>query len=142
MIIRSAVPIDLDAVQALRNDLDARRFSRGGPSAKTRDWAERLFESGGLYVGVEVDGTIVGYVHVNQDKNAPMISVAVASDARHNGFGSQLVRVAMAREAGTFSFYEAWVHKDNTASLLLFSRLGFESRGMNGDFVGMVWHRR
>ncbi|MFN2348676.1 MAG: peptidase C39 family protein [Thioalkalivibrio sp.] len=131
-MIRPAEVPDIPALVALEQRcFQTDRLSR-------RQFRYMLTKANAHVLLSEVDGLINGYVLLLFSRGTSMArlySIAVDESARGQGIGQALVEAAeeAAREREC-AYLRLEVRKDNSASIALFTRLGYEPFGEYGDY--------
>jgi ribosomal protein S18 acetylase RimI-like enzyme len=90
------------------------------------EFAEQL-AGGQIAIGLEEDGKLIGVVLATNDTRKGWINrLAIDPDYRRKGYGEQLVQAAeeALHEAG-LRLMAAFIEEGNTASLMLFEKLGY-----------------
>jgi UDP-2,4-diacetamido-2,4,6-trideoxy-beta-L-altropyranose hydrolase len=80
-----------------------------------------------LYV-IECGRRSIGQIRFEMEQNSAVISLSMAPDCRGQGLGTAALQAAMEQlfHTATVKQADAFVKKDNTASLRLFQKAGFE----------------
>ncbi|HSP01688.1 MAG TPA: GNAT family N-acetyltransferase/peptidase C39 family protein [Thioalkalivibrio sp.] len=131
-MIRPAEVPDIPALVALEQRcFQTDRLSR-------RQFRYMLTKANAHVLLSEVDGLINGYVLLLFSRGTSMArlySIAVDESARGQGIGQALVEAAeeAAREREC-AYLRLEIRKDNSASIALFTRLGYEPFGEYGDY--------
>lgn len=99
-------------------------------------WFTKALSDESRKIGIlEVDGTPAGYIRLDRADDRATVSLCLSPDARGKGWGGVLLAKAalMAQDAGLAGL-DAWVHRDNAASLRLFEAAGYRRTGRDGSF--------
>jgi UDP-2,4-diacetamido-2,4,6-trideoxy-beta-L-altropyranose hydrolase len=135
VILRPATSADRALLLDWRNDQDVVRFSLSGrpvAAAAHANWlAARLAEPALRLWIAEEAGEPVGQVRVDLEDATGTVSISVAPAHRGRGVGSRMLRaLVIEMEAdGAVRSLLALVHRENTASLRSFERVGFSDTG-------------
>ncbi|MER7699675.1 MULTISPECIES: GNAT family N-acetyltransferase [unclassified Streptomyces] len=137
LLLEPYVPDDEEDFVALFQDTDVSRWMGDGPSSEAEDRAlfGRVFSK--VYAqdlfavwAVRRDGLLVGHAEIKRTDtvNGHEIIYALAPAAWGAGLGTELARAVIAHGFGTLGLTEvhATVAAENTASLTLLRRIGFE----------------
>ena len=125
MKVRALTAADLPAMEVMEHEL----FGTGAWSVAML--AEELVGPGRWYVGVEVDGLLVGYAGLWFDgDDAQIMTIGTATARQGHGLGRVMLDalVARARELGAASVLLE-VRVDNVPALRLYERAGFDRLG-------------
>ena len=140
--LRRVTESDADLILAWANDPETRAASFHpdpiDPAGHLRWLGARLMSpTTGFWIGESDDGRPIGQVRAETHGGAVAeVSIAVAPDARGQGFGRALLMAAV-EEAGRALAIErilARVRLDNPASLALFAGAGFRERSRGTCF--------
>ncbi|MFH8886073.1 GNAT family N-acetyltransferase [Streptomyces californicus] len=145
LLLEPYVPEDEEGFVALFQDTDVSRWMGEGPSTEAEDRAlfGRVFTE--VYAqdlfavwAVRRDGELVGHAEIKRTEavDGHEIIYALAPAARGTGLGTELARALLDHGFGTLGLFEvhATVAAENTASLTLLERIGFEhTRDMEED---------
>lgn len=127
LCLRPAAWDDLRQVWRWNNGPDVRRWSMRVESIPFEDHEQwfraRLDDPEHRLWIAHVDGRDIGVVRID---GAGVVSIALAEDARGQGWGTRALGLACQFEGRTL---EAWIAEDNAASIHCFERCGFEARG-------------
>jgi ribosomal-protein-alanine N-acetyltransferase len=101
-------------------------------------WREELTSPFGLYLVLEVDGAVSGYIGLKLiSDEAHVLTIAVRPENRRRGFARNLVEAALADPA---SAYAGRVHLEvrpsNAGARALYGSLGFVQTGLRPDYYG------
>jgi UDP-2,4-diacetamido-2,4,6-trideoxy-beta-L-altropyranose hydrolase len=77
-----------------------------------------------------VDGTPVGQVRYDRDKNKWIISVSVAPEFRGLGYGTAIIALSLDEFQYRHFAVHAYIKPDNLASIRAFEKAGFVDQGM------------
>jgi RimJ/RimL family protein N-acetyltransferase len=142
---RGATLADSDMLLRWRNDSDAVLYSRSGQPVGVGshyDWikARLLCDPTRLWIA-EHAGIAVGVLRFDVEKDAAMVSIAVAPDHRRAGHALAMLRILPRLVEGDakVSRLIAEVHPNNAASLRTFARAGFRSAGASDGFLVLEW---
>ncbi|MFF5772079.1 GNAT family N-acetyltransferase [Streptomyces californicus] len=137
LLLEPYVPEDEEDFVALFQDTDVSRWMGDGPSTEAEDRAlfGRVFTK--VYAqdlfavwAVRRDGELVGHAEIKRTEavDGHEIIYALAPAAWGIGLGTELARALLDHGFGTLGLFEvhATVAAENTASLTLLERIGFE----------------
>ncbi|MFE9462034.1 GNAT family N-acetyltransferase [Streptomyces californicus] len=137
LLLEPYAPDDEEDFVALFQDTDVSRWMGDGPSTEAEDRAlfGRLFTK--VYAqdlfavwAVRRGGRLVGHAEIKRTEavDGHEIIYALAPSAWGVGLGTELARALLAHGFGTLGLFEvhATVAAENTASLTLLERIGFE----------------
>ena len=131
LTLRPAGTRDFLFVRRLRNDPISQRWSlsqeRIGILRHARWWFARRRSAERAFV-VWLDGKRVGYSRCKQDsEGVGAISIALSSDFRGRGHGSQIIEMTVAATSALEGLqgWRAIIHSGNAASIRVFERAGF-----------------
>lgn len=88
---------------------------------------EELSSSWSQYVGVEIDGRLLGYAGVKGDLELDVMTIGVLPEARGLGLGKALLQALLSIADGRTLFLE--VRESNVAALGLYRAAGFRTIG-------------
>ena len=101
-------------------------------------WREELASPFGLYLVLEEDGAVSGYIGLKLiSDEAHVMTIAVHPERRHRGFARTLVEAALAdpASAGARRLYLE-VRPSNAGARALYGSLGFVETGMRPAYYG------
>ncbi len=101
-------------------------------------WREELASPPGLYLVLEVDGVVSGYIGLKLvSDEAHIVTIAVRSEQRRRGFARTLVEAALAdpASAGARRVYLE-VRPSNVGARALYGSLGFGQTGLRPAYYG------
>lgn len=101
-------------------------------------WREELASPLGLYLVLEVDGAVSGYIGLKViSDEAHVMTIAVRPEQRRRGFARTLVEAALADPASVRArrFYLE-VRPSNTGARALYGSLGFVQTGIRPGYYG------
>jgi L-amino acid N-acyltransferase YncA len=153
VLIRDAIPTDLEAVTAIYNSIVLSSTAIYNDQPVSLDdriawWQARVAQGYPLLVAVDGTGTLLGYATFGDFRSWPGYrftvegTIHIDTTVRNQGIGTQLLSelVARARMLGKHMLI-AGVDSGNTASLRFLERFGFVSGGVLRE-VGFKFGRR
>ena len=101
-------------------------------------WREELASPPGLYLVLEVDGVVSGYIGLKLvSDEAHIVTIAVRSEQRRRGFARTLVEAALADPASAAARrVHLEVRPSNTGARALYGFLGFVETGVRPGYYG------
>ena len=101
-------------------------------------WREELASPLGLYLVLEVDGAVSGYIGLKViSDEAHVMTIAVRPEQRRRGFARTLVEAALADPASVrVRLVYLEVRPSNTGARALYGSLGFVETGIRPGYYG------
>lgn len=143
--LRPARPADSDRLFAWRNDEVSVRFSATGRGVRRGEherWLTARLQDPATRIWIaERDGTTVGMARLDVANATGEVSIAVDAQARGSGVGGALLGTLRAMLRGDLQCTRvvAKVHRENVASMKVFTRDGFHQVGADGAFAVLEW---
>ena len=135
--VRSALPVDAEAICAIYNVAMAERGSTFETEPRsTEDFSERITSERFPFLAAEADGEVIGWAALTSYSDRPCYtgigecSIYVAVESRGRGIGTALAE-ALAVEAERNGFHKLLgkLFTDNIPSIRLVERCGLSSVG-------------
>lgn len=84
-----------------------------------------------IYIAINLDNIPIGQIRYKIQDNQAVISISIASDYRHQGYGSELIKLACDRlfQELKISQIHAYIKPDNQSSIRSFIKAGFAEIG-------------
>ena len=137
LVLRDARPLDSETIRGWRSDSRNYEYSRVRapvePEVHGLWFAAILTDPTRKLLVGSIDGVDVGTIRLDQDPTNPRIaegSISLNPDLRGRGLGELLLNRALAHWYRTGGMaVTATVHRENTRSLRLFTKVGFTMTG-------------
>jgi len=84
-----------------------------------------------IYIAMNSDNIPIGQIRYKIEDNQAVISISIASDYRHQGYGSELIKLACDRlfQELNISQIHAYIKPENQSSIRSFIKAGFAEIG-------------
>ena len=132
VLIRDAVPDDLDALEELEKECFSLPWTR---EQLRNELPDGMHE----FLAAEVDGKVAGYVGMMCVLDEGYISnVAVRPDVRRQGLGDGLIEAMLQTAAAlSLAFVTLEVRESNAPAIALYQKHGFEAVGLRKNYYDL-----